>query len=158
MGNNTYKVSFKNKVEYNKNVTGDLKLYDEKKEITAKLVSKGDNEIVFTTTEAIQGDKLFLFGEEVTDFRAVDYEALSTLNISATQELYRTTQRLDQANQRLDREVEELKRQNAALTASVEEAKSKETAYAELAAQVKELQQMVGMKPSPAKGSSVGMK
>jgi hypothetical protein len=131
MGNNTYKVSFKNKVDYNKNVTGDLKLYDEQKEITAKVVSKGDNEIVFTTTEAINANKLFLFGEEVTDFRAVDYEALSTLNISATQELYR--------------EVQALKKQNALLTSKVEDTKKLETAYNELAAQVKAMQEVLKM-------------
>jgi hypothetical protein len=131
MGNNTYKACFKNKVEYNTNVTGDLKLYDEKKEITAKVVSKGDNEIVFTTTEEMKGDKLFLFGEEVTDFRAVDYEALSTLNISATQELYR--------------EIQALKKQNAVLTAKVEDTKKLETAYAELAAQVKAMQEVLNM-------------
>lgn len=31
--------------------------------------------------------KVFVFGREVKDFHTVDYEALSTLNISATQEL-----------------------------------------------------------------------
>lgn len=31
--------------------------------------------------------KVFVFGREVNDFHTVDYEALSTLNISATQEL-----------------------------------------------------------------------
>ena len=31
--------------------------------------------------------KVFVYGEEVDDFRTVDYEGLSTLNISATQEL-----------------------------------------------------------------------
>ncbi len=131
LGNNTYKVSFTNKVEYNTNVTGDLKLYDEQKEITAKVVSKADNEIVFTTAEEMKGDKLFLFGEEVTDFRAVDYEALSTLNISATQELYR--------------EIQALKKQNAVLTAQVGDTKKLETAYAELAAQVKAMQEVLNM-------------
>ncbi|PJE41705.1 MAG: hypothetical protein CUR32_07660 [Flavobacterium sp.] len=131
LGNNTYKVSFTNKVEYNTNVTGDLKLYDEQKEITAKVVSKADNEIVFTTAEEMKGDKLFLFGEEVTDFRAVDYEALSTLNISATQELYR--------------EIQALKKQNAVLTAQVGDTKKLETAYNELAAQVKAMQEVLNM-------------
>ena len=35
----------------------------------------------------IKGDKLFVYGEEVNDFRTVDYEGLTTLNISASQEL-----------------------------------------------------------------------
>ncbi len=32
---------------------------------------------------------VFVFGREVNDFRAVDYDAISMLNVSATQELYR---------------------------------------------------------------------
>lgn len=37
----------------------------------------------------LQSQKAFVYGEEVDDFRTVDYEGLSTLNISATQELSR---------------------------------------------------------------------
>ena len=33
--------------------------------------------------------KVFVYGREVTDFHTVDYEALGTLNISATQQLYK---------------------------------------------------------------------
>jgi hypothetical protein len=40
----------------------------------------------FTVTLKDSG-RVFVYGREVNDFRAVDYEALSTLNISATQEL-----------------------------------------------------------------------
>ena len=35
----------------------------------------------------ITSNKVFVYGEEVDDFRTVDYEGLTTLNISATQEL-----------------------------------------------------------------------
>jgi hypothetical protein len=35
----------------------------------------------------LKGDKVFVYGEEVSDFRTVDYEGLTTLNISATQEI-----------------------------------------------------------------------
>ncbi|HWK07751.1 MAG TPA: tail fiber domain-containing protein [Puia sp.] len=37
----------------------------------------------------IAADKVFVYGEEVNDFRTVDYEGLATLNISATQEIGR---------------------------------------------------------------------
>jgi uncharacterized coiled-coil protein SlyX len=37
--------------------------------------------------DKMKGDKIFVYGEEVNDFRTVDYEGLTTLNISATQEL-----------------------------------------------------------------------
>ena len=54
-------------------------------------------------------DKVFVYGREVNDFRNVDYEALTTLNISATQELARKldaqqaalTKLQDQLNQTL---------------------------------------------------------
>lgn len=35
------------------------------------------------------GDTVFVYGREVKDFRTVDYEAISMLNVSATQELHR---------------------------------------------------------------------
>ena len=44
------------------------------------------NEVIINATE-IKGSKVFVYGEEVDDFRTVDYEGLTTLNISATQEL-----------------------------------------------------------------------
>jgi hypothetical protein len=44
------------------------------------------NEVVINVRE-IKADKIFIYGEEVDDFRTVDYEGLATLNISATQEL-----------------------------------------------------------------------
>ena len=44
------------------------------------------NEVVINATE-IKGEKVFVYGEEVNDFRTVDYEGLTTLNISATQEI-----------------------------------------------------------------------
>ena len=42
---------------------------------------------VLINTAVIKSDKAFVYGEEVDDFRTVDYEGLTTLNISATQEL-----------------------------------------------------------------------
>lgn len=43
-------------------------------------------EVVIRATN-FNADKIFVYGEEVDDFRTVDYEGLMTLNISATQEL-----------------------------------------------------------------------
>ena len=42
---------------------------------------------VLINTAELKTDKVFVYGEEVDDFRTVDYEGLTTLNISATQEL-----------------------------------------------------------------------
>ena len=44
------------------------------------------NQVVIKTS-ATAPDKVFVYGEEVDDFRTVDYEGLTTLNISATQQL-----------------------------------------------------------------------
>ncbi len=43
----------------------------------------------FRTDDASAGDKVFVYGREVDDFRSVDYEAVAMLNVSASQELAR---------------------------------------------------------------------
>jgi hypothetical protein len=45
--------------------------------------------------------KVFVFGRQVEDFHTVDYEALSTLNISATQELLKRIEALEAENKTL---------------------------------------------------------
>ena len=52
--------------------------------------------------------KIFVFGREVKDFRAVDYEALTTLNISATQALAVKVKCLESENEQLNCKVSEL--------------------------------------------------
>ncbi|MBL7726455.1 MAG: hypothetical protein JNM68_02165, partial [Dinghuibacter sp.] len=60
-----------------------------------KLVFETGEELLKVVTADAQGftvqtkrsGKVFVFGRQVNDFRTVDYEALSTLNISATQAL-----------------------------------------------------------------------
>ncbi|MCW3091112.1 MAG: hypothetical protein JWP81_2181 [Ferruginibacter sp.] len=46
----------------------------------------GKRDVIIGATD-LTADKIFVYGEEVDDFRTVDYEGLTTLNISATQEL-----------------------------------------------------------------------
>ncbi|RMF01020.1 MAG: tail fiber domain-containing protein [Bacteroidetes bacterium] len=58
--------------------------------------------------------QVFVYGKYVDDFKAVDYDALSMLNISATQELYRMIQERK-------RENAELRQQNASLEASTDD-------------------------------------
>jgi hypothetical protein len=45
-----------------------------------------DHEVVIKSP-VLNATRAFVYGEEVSDFRTVDYEGLTTLNISATQEL-----------------------------------------------------------------------
>jgi Chaperone of endosialidase len=53
--------------------------------------------------------ELFVYGREVKDFRSVDYEALSTLNISATQEILKKIIQLEKQNNSLKSEIKEMR-------------------------------------------------
>ena len=77
----------------------------------------------FRTSLKPEGDKVFVFGREVNDFRNVDYEAIAMLNVSATQELAKQVQALHKSASRvaeleqkvsqmegLEREVAQLKK------------------------------------------------
>jgi hypothetical protein len=61
------------------------------------------------TVDKKQSGKVFVFGKEVNDFRTVDYEALGTLNISATQELARQLQVQKAINQKLQEQINGLR-------------------------------------------------
>ena len=72
----------------------------------------------FRTDFKTEGDKVFVFGREVKDFRTVDYEAIAMLNVSATQELARQVAVLRQSQVRvaeLEREVGDLRKMQAEL-------------------------------------------
>jgi hypothetical protein len=61
----------------------------------------------FRTDFKPEGDKVFVYGREVKDFRVVDYEAISMLNVSATQQIKKEK----------DAEVKALQAENAELRA-----------------------------------------
>ncbi len=62
-----------------------LILADERTVLTEVLQADANG---FNVDMATDG-KVFVYGSEVDDFRSVDYEAISMLNVSATQELFR---------------------------------------------------------------------
>ena len=53
--------------------------------------------------------KVFVYGREVDDFHSVDYEALSMLNVSATQELYKLILSQQKIIESLETEVAEIR-------------------------------------------------
>jgi hypothetical protein len=59
----------------------------------------------FRTSLKTPADELFVYGREVSDFRTVDYTAISMLNVSATQQL----------KHEKDAELQALREENAAL-------------------------------------------
>ncbi len=81
----------------------------------------------FRTAFKPQGDDVFVFGREVNDFRSVDYEAISMLNVSATQQIKKEK----------DAEVKALKDENADLKARVETLEAQTERLADLEAKDK---------------------
>ncbi len=57
----------------------------------------------------INDSRLFVYGEEVNDFRTVDYEGLTTLNISATQELSKLINQQNKKMKAMENEIKMLK-------------------------------------------------
>jgi len=58
----------------------------------------------------LETDKVFVYGEEVDDFRTVDYEGLTTLNISATQELSKLIKKQQTIIEIQQQQIEQLRK------------------------------------------------
>ena len=71
----------------------------------------------FRTDFKPEGDKVFVYGREVDDFRTVDYDAIAMLNVSATQQI----------KKELDAEVQALRAENVALKARLDALEAKVT-------------------------------
>ena len=88
-------------------------VHPEKGKIQAVVASVSGNE--FTVKDWLYAtDKIFVFGREVSDFRTVDYDALSMLGISAIQQLAKENEEL---KHRLDK-LETLEKRLNALEAN----------------------------------------
>ncbi len=74
-----------------------------------------------------QQEKVFVYGRQVNDFHSVDYEAISMLNVSATQELAK--------------QLDELKAENAALKAKLSEIEALKQQMAQMQAFLEQMQQ-----------------
>ena len=64
-------------------------------------------QVVINATD-LKTDKVFVYGEEVNDFRSVDYEGLTTLNISATQELSKLIKQQQVVIESQEQQIEQL--------------------------------------------------
>ena len=70
----------------------------------------------FRTAFEPASEVVFVFGREVDDFRTVDYDAISMLNVSATQEIHRKVEALEVKNTAMSAELTKLRATNEALT------------------------------------------
>jgi Chaperone of endosialidase len=66
-----------------------------------------DRKFTVETKEPL-GDKVFVYGKECTDLKGVDYDAISMLNVSATQELAKQVETLKEQNSDLQNETKRL--------------------------------------------------
>ena len=73
------------------------------------IVSRLSDYQVVIKAANLKADKAFVYGEEVDDFRTVDYEGLTTLNISATQELSKQIKKQQAAIDALIEEIKKMK-------------------------------------------------
>jgi hypothetical protein len=116
-----------------------------------RIVSITSARDVMIDTQQLKGDKVFVYGEEVNDFRAVDYEGLATLNISATQEIAKrlAKQQADLAALVADKdaEVAELREQLARQQARVAELESVAADMSEIRAQLAALKRIAAPAP-----------
>jgi hypothetical protein len=72
-----------------------------------------DNQVIINATD-LKTEKMFVYGEQVDDFRTVDYEGLTTLNISATQEL---TKLIKKQQEIIDKQQKQIELQEKRLSA-----------------------------------------
>jgi hypothetical protein len=82
----------------------------------------------FRTAFQPGGDKVFVYGREVSDFRSVDYDAIAMLNVSATQELARKLETVQAENVALRRELATQEQSMEARLIALERRMSGETA------------------------------
>ena len=95
-----------------------VKLIAEKEEGIHEVLEVADGR--FRTEFKPAGDKVFVYGREVDDFRSVDYEAIAMLNVSATQELARKLAAQQAENTALQKQLAELKAKDQARDAKDE--------------------------------------
>ena len=99
---------------------GTLRLYTpQNQELTVQATVVDAHTVRFASTEA-HAAGLFVYGKYVDDFLSVDYDALTTLNVSATQELARKVAALEQQNEALKAEATAAKAQATATTEAFE--------------------------------------
>lgn len=83
-----------------------------------------------STPEKKSGQAIFIYGKQVNDFHTVDYEAISMLNVSATQQLAKE-------NEHLKARVEQLEKNNVLLRTQLEKVEQLEMLLQQLQAQLK---------------------
>jgi hypothetical protein len=114
---NVFDVASNSKVEYGKTIIATFKPHTFKNGDQVKLIleNTGEKMVEVTvidpntfTVDEIISDKIFVYGKMVDDLLNVDYDAVSMLNVSATQELYKRLLALEKENLSLNVKITDL--------------------------------------------------
>ncbi|MBA4851477.1 tail fiber domain-containing protein [Emticicia sp. BO119] len=93
-------------------------IHPEKGKLKAEVIEVSGNGFTVKDWEH-PTDNIFVYGREVTDFRSVDYEAISMLGISAIQQLAKENDELKTKNKETDKRIELLTARMEALEAAL---------------------------------------
>jgi Chaperone of endosialidase len=86
-------------------------------ELNAVAQVVNDKSFTVETKQPIE-DKVFVYGKQCTDLKTVDYDAISMLNVSATQELAKRVEALEKERVEQDKRISALQAANEKLTAA----------------------------------------
>jgi hypothetical protein len=94
-------------------VVGDfVRLYDvNNKEYVNEVIAVKGNTFTVKSWASEVKEGIFVWGKRVDDFRTVDYDRIFTLNVSATQELYRQLQQTQSENKELKERLQQTQSQ-----------------------------------------------
>lgn len=98
-----------------------IKLLFEDGETLANVIAVNEKSFEVDTNKS---GNILVYGTEVDDFKAVDYEALSMLNISATQELLKRIKELELEKNKLFEKVEAVEKNQASVNSRLEQLES----------------------------------
>ncbi len=118
-----------------------VKIYDAQWRPGEYAVLSAD-EMSFTVNLENAKDEYFVFGKQVNDFKSVDYDAISMLNVSATQEIAKRLKLLEAENERLKNSNASLQEENSQLKSAISE-KAGTMDLNKLKAQVDDLKELM---------------
>jgi hypothetical protein len=140
---------------------GDLiRLITQERSPELRLVVHVVNEKAFTVeTKEPLGNKVFVYGKQCLDLRAIDYDAISVLNVSATQALAKKVETLEQQNSELQGQAKRLtaveQQQGVAMTEQASEIatlKAENEKLAAMAAKIDVLEKALATMQDKGKG------
>ncbi len=120
----------------------------------ATVTGCGENSFTAKLEMAKDGGEVLVYGRQVNDLRTVDYDALSMLNISATQELARKMAAIEAENAELKAQC----RQVVSLQAENEHLKAQVEGLGKLADRMAALEKLVAANPSTATKETMAAK